>query len=166
MKKAYLSLGSNIGDRLYYLDEAANRLNNADRIGIVNISSVYKTAAWGLEDQNDFYNIAIEIATDLPPHQLLDACQKIESELDRTRDKHWGPRTIDIDILVYGDMVINDDRLTVPHKFMLKRAFVLIPLAEIAGELVVSEEKIEDVAKRFTEFGDGCEKLGLEIKVF
>ena len=137
-KKAHLSLGSNIGDRLDYLTKATQRLNEHPDINVEKISSVYETAAWGLENQDDFYNIVLVIKTDLAPFDLLSTCQKIEIDLERTREIHWGPRTIDIDILLYENVEMNTEALTIPHKYLLERAFVTIPLAEIEPGIKVN----------------------------
>jgi len=143
---AYLSLGSNIGDRLDYLTQATRLLNEHADINVTKISSVYETAAWGLEDQKEFYNIVLEIETNLPPKCLLEVCQAIEDELERTREIHWGPRTLDIDILLYEDIELEDERLTIPHKYLLERPFVTIPLAEIAPDISIKDTDILEVA--------------------
>jgi len=143
---AYLSLGSNIDDRLDYLKQATKLLNAHTGIEILKTSSVYETTAWGLEEQDDFYNIALEISTNLSPMDLLVACQKIEDKLERIREIHWGPRTIDIDILLYEEVEINEEALTIPHKYLLERPFVTIPLAEIAPGRKVKGMNISIVA--------------------
>lgn len=159
---AYLSLGSNIGDRLAYLTQATKRLNQHSAITVKKISSIYETAAWGLENQADFYNAVVEITTTLSPHDLLVACQKIELELDRTREIHWGPRTIDIDILLYQNIKITSDVLTIPHQYLLERSFVTTPLLEIAPDIVINNVKVATVAN-----ADSCVKLDLaNIAIF
>ena len=147
MNQAYLSLGSNIGNRLEYLQKATDLLNGHPEITIIQSSSIYETAAWGLTEQNDFYNLVLEVETTLPPKDLLQACQEIELKLGRLREIHWGPRTIDIDILTYGDLIIDQPNLTIPHKYLLERPFVTIPLAEIAPSLSVKGFNIVDIAK-------------------
>ena len=156
---SYLSLGSNIGDRLEYLSQAVRLLNELETISVVNVSSVYETAAWGLVNQPDFYNIVLEITTNLSPKRLLTECQKIEQTLDRTRAIHWGPRTIDIDILLYEKVELNDESLTIPHKYLLKRPFVTIPLAEIAPDIEVKKTKISTIAKHHSQLEEKCQKV-------
>ncbi|MFC3928015.1 2-amino-4-hydroxy-6-hydroxymethyldihydropteridine diphosphokinase [Streptococcus caprae] len=135
MTRAYLSLGTNMGDRLGYLQQAIDALDKHKRIQVTQVSSVYETPAWGNENQADFLNIACQIETDLTPLELLDACQTIEQELGRVRHEHWGPRTIDLDILLFGDRIIAEQRLQVPHPYMRERAFVLVPLLELDDQL-------------------------------
>jgi len=158
-KKAYLSLGSNIGERLNYLTQATQRLNDHPQITVEKISSVYETKAWGLEEQADFYNIVLVIDTDLEPLELLSECQKIETELDRTREIHWGPRTIDIDILIYQNIRVTSDVLVIPHPYLLERPFVTTPLTEIAPDIMVGNVKVSSVAT-----SKDCVKTDLTIK--
>ncbi|WP_442597416.1 2-amino-4-hydroxy-6-hydroxymethyldihydropteridine diphosphokinase [Neobacillus sp. D3-1R] len=129
--KAYIALGSNIEDRLNYLDGATSRLDNHPHIKLVDISSIYETDPVGYTDQSPFLNMVISVMTDLSPDELLTACMKIETELGRKREIRWGPRTIDLDILLYNQENIETERLIVPHPRMQERAFVLIPLLEI-----------------------------------
>jgi 2-amino-4-hydroxy-6-hydroxymethyldihydropteridine diphosphokinase len=130
----YLSIGSNMGNRLAMLQQAVTHTSALGRV--VAISPVYETAAWGLEDQPDFLNIAICLHTTLAPMLLLQSLQDIEKHLHRTRLVHWGPRTIDIDILLYNTDMIETPMLNVPHPRMQDRRFVLVPLAEIAANVV------------------------------
>ena len=142
MTSVYLSLGSNIGDKKAYLLSAIERLEQLDKTVVKSVSSFYETAAWGKTDQDDFLNICCELETDLTPQELLLACQKIEKDLKRVRHEHWGPRTIDIDILLYGDETIATENLNVPHPYMTERAFVLVPLEEIAPKLQINGKSI------------------------
>ncbi len=142
MTSVYLSLGSNIGDKKAYLLSAIERLEQLDKTVVKSVSSFYETAAWGKTDQDDFLNICCELETDLAPQELLLACQKIEKDLKRVRHEHWGPRTIDIDILLYGDETIATENLNVPHPYMTERAFVLVPLEEIAPKLQINGKSI------------------------
>lgn len=129
-EKAVIALGSNIGDRRAYLEQAIALME--ERAGhIVKRSSVIETKAYGYTDQADFLNMAILLETTLSPHGLLAVLHDIEAELDRTREVHWGPRTIDLDIIFYGDHVINDPELTIPHPDYSNRDFVLQPVKEI-----------------------------------
>lgn len=136
MTKAYLSLGSNMGNRQDYLQRAVEAIKKLTDTEVEAVSSYYETAAWGLTDQADFLNLAIALETQLSVESLLSACQAIEKDLDRVRHEHWGPRTVDIDILLYGQETWGTEHLKVPHPFMNQRAFVLVPLLEIAGDLV------------------------------
>jgi 2-amino-4-hydroxy-6-hydroxymethyldihydropteridine diphosphokinase len=134
MKLAYLSLGSNVGNREGMLQEAL-RLLHAPDLRVVRVSPVYETEPMELRDQPWFLNLVAEIETDLLPRQLLARTQKIEKELGRKRKVLKGPRTIDIDILLYGSFVIGTPDLQVPHPRMAERRFVLEPLAQLAPEL-------------------------------
>lgn len=135
MATAYLLLGSNLGDRLAILDEALQHL--AAIAGSVEaVSGFYETAAWGLEDQPAFLNQAVRLRTSLPPEALLDACLQAEQQAGRERKIRWGARTLDVDILLYDDLVLDTPRLTVPHPRLPERRFALVPLAEIAAEVV------------------------------
>jgi len=132
---AYLSLGANLGDRKAMLEAALRGLEGSGQVRVVTASSVYETEPIGYVGQPWFYNLAAEIETDLDPDALLTLTKQVERELNRTREIHWGPRTIDIDILLYDDLVTNGNRLTLPHPEMVGRRFVLEPLVEIAPDL-------------------------------
>jgi 2-amino-4-hydroxy-6-hydroxymethyldihydropteridine diphosphokinase len=127
----FLLLGANLGDRLATLEAA--RANIADRVGTVtNTSSIYETEPWGLQDQPAFLNQVLEISSGLAPEEILRNILAIEHELGRVRYERWGARAIDIDILYYGDRVLDTARLTIPHPRMAERRFTLVPLSEIA----------------------------------
>ncbi|MFC5602193.1 2-amino-4-hydroxy-6-hydroxymethyldihydropteridine diphosphokinase [Sporosarcina koreensis] len=132
MNTAYISIGSNIGDRLEHLTEAVRALHTHERIEVAKVSSIYETAPVGYTDQEDFLNLAVSVETSLDPYTLLAACQQIENGLGRVRDIRWGPRTVDLDILLYNNDNIEAENLIVPHPRMGERAFVLVPLLEIA----------------------------------
>jgi 2-amino-4-hydroxy-6-hydroxymethyldihydropteridine diphosphokinase len=134
MTLAYLSLGSNLGDRLAYLTEAVRRLE-AGHTRVLRVSSVYETAPWGKTDQPAFLNIAAVVETDMAPADLLNHIAAVEQGLGRVRHERWGPRTIDIDILLYGTSTVHTPSLDVPHPRMTERAFVLTPLLEIGPDL-------------------------------
>ncbi|MBO1004699.1 2-amino-4-hydroxy-6-hydroxymethyldihydropteridine diphosphokinase [Pseudogracilibacillus auburnensis] len=134
---AYLSLGSNIGTREENLKNALAELSNHPEIAIEAISSIYETDPVGFTEQDLFLNIAVKISTTLPAMQLLEVCLQIEQTLGRIRDVRWGPRKIDLDILLYNKENIEMERLQVPHPRMTERAFVLIPLLEIDRSLVL-----------------------------
>lgn len=133
----YLSLGSNIGDRLHYLRRALQQLDHHPDIRLQQLSSVYETNPVGFIEQADFLNMVASIRTTLDPGELLQVTQGIEQSLHRQRTVKWGPRTLDIDILLYGQSIIMTERLIVPHPRMMERAFVLIPLMEVAPGLVL-----------------------------
>lgn len=132
MAKIYLSLGSNIGDKHKFLNDALKSLE--PHIKLQEISSLYQTAPWGKTDQPAFLNMCVAGETSLLPLELLSFTKSIETQLGRTRTEKWGPREIDIDMLFYDDEVIKSPGLEVPHPHLSERAFVLIPLAEIAPE--------------------------------
>lgn len=131
----YLLLGSNKGDRVGWMKKATDLLQSCCG-SIVNRSSIYETAAWGITDQPNFLNQVIVLSTAMSPGELLNEIHKIETAFGRQRNVKWGPRTLDIDILLYGGEVISTADLKVPHPFMQERRFTLVPLAEIAGDLV------------------------------
>ena len=148
MVKAFLSLGSNMGDRLEYLSKAIDNIAEIQGCNILNKSRVYETEPWGYENQEAFLNLCISIETSLSPYELLESLQTIELELDRVRTIHWGPRTIDIDILLFDDIICEDDKLTIPHPRMRERAFVLIPLYDIEKNLIIDGIKLEDLINK------------------
>lgn len=129
--RAFLGLGSNRGDRLAMLRQAAARLRALPGVRILRASSVYETAPLGLTDQPWFLNQVLEVETTLDPHHLLAAVQEVEVSLGRRREVRWGPRTIDIDILLYADVTLRSPRLVLPHPALAHRRFVLMPLAEL-----------------------------------
>ena len=128
----YLGLGANLGDRIKNLRTAIERIKNLPNVKLLRVSSFYETSAWGVTNQPDFINAAVKIQTSLEPLELLDALQKIETEIETVRHKHWAARLIDIDILLIDGLEINSPRLIVPHKFLYERDFAMIPLAEIS----------------------------------
>ena len=148
MVKAFLSLGSNMGDRLEYLSKAIDKIAEIQGCNILNKSRVYETEPWGYENQEAFLNLCISIETSLSPYELLESLQTIELELDRVRKIHWGPRTIDIDILLFDDIICEDDKLTIPHPRMRERTFVLIPLYDIEKNLIIDGIKLEDLINK------------------
>ncbi len=138
MTIVYLCLGSNSGDRLKLIEQAVGFLNLAQDIKLIRTSALYETEPWGVKNQNWFLNMAVEIKTSLSPQDLLVKMQNIERTLGRNREKEirWGERPIDIDIIFYDNLVLESDVLTIPHKFMHKRAFVLVPLLELIPDFV------------------------------
>lgn len=154
---AYLGLGSNVGDREEYIEQAVFLLEKNPNIQVSKRSSNYETEAEGGGDQPPFMNAAVEIRTKLTPHKLMEVCQEIETALGREREVEWGPRTIDIDILLFENEIISDDKLQVPHPLMHERMFVLKPLKEIAPHAAhpVLEKSIEALFdERKAEAGD------------
>ena len=145
-----LALGTNIEPREQYLKNALARIEE-NNLKIILESSVYETPAWGgVADQN-FLNMCIEVETSLGAYELLDTIQKIELELGRVRKEHWGNRTIDIDIITFNDLVFNDDRLIVPHRYIHDRNFVLAPLVEMYGSIEIAGKNIKESLEKITE---------------
>lgn len=132
-----IGLGSNIGDRQKNIMTAIQELSKHKDICIEKISSLYETKPVGITMQPDFLNGAISISTILTPGKLLELCLHVECQMGRIRYQRWGPRNIDIDILVYHDLIIEDETLQIPHPRLHERCFVLIPLIEIAGDIPV-----------------------------
>ena len=129
--KAVLGIGTNIGDRKKNVENAVNALNLLPETSVIEISKFYETEPWGFTEQNSFYNCAVLLETSLSPKALLGACLGIEAGLGRIREFKNGPRIIDIDILLIENFSISQEELTVPHKFILQRDFVLIPLHDL-----------------------------------
>jgi len=127
---AYIGLGSNLGDKKANCRRAIALLAKSGRV--VRVSSLYCTEPMGFAEQDDFVNAVVELETDLSPEALLHQCRAIEEALGRVRTIHWGPRTIDMDILLYGTTMIETPELTIPHPLLHTRRFVLVPLCEIA----------------------------------
>ena len=141
MMGIYLGLGTNQNNREVNLSRCVNQLSDNGDIKVVGFSSVYETEPYGYPDQPRFLNMVVEIKTQLTPLKLLSLMQNIEKKLGRKKTFRWGPRVIDIDILSYRNRVINHPDLTVPHKQMHLRKFVLIPLKEVAGNFIHSESQ-------------------------
>jgi 2-amino-4-hydroxy-6-hydroxymethyldihydropteridine diphosphokinase len=135
--RAFIGLGGNLGDPRAAMRSALALIGRDAQTEIVAVSSLYRTPPWGKIDQPDFLNAVAELRTRRAPRELLKLCLSAEAELHRVRKERWGPRSIDLDLLVYGDREIDEEGLTVPHPRMLERAFVLVPLAEIAPDLVI-----------------------------
>ena len=152
MSVIFLSLGTNIGDRVANLEKAHSLIEAKFKIS--NKSSIYETEPWGGVAQGLFLNQVLQIETSVEPRELLKMIKNMESEMGRTETAKWGPRVIDIDILFYGDLVIDEPELIIPHKFLHERKFALEPLNEIAPDFVhpVLKKKISEllsVGKRF-----------------
>lgn len=134
MSAAWLSLGANIGDPEVQLNTALGHLESHPSLDISTRSTIARTPAWGKTDQPDFFNITLEIATEMLPLELLDACQAIENQMGRVRKEKWGPRLIDIDIIAFERLVLTSERLTLPHMHAHQREFVMDPLREISPD--------------------------------
>lgn len=146
MPEIGLGLGGNVGDPAAAIRAALETLP-ARGIVVTKISSLYRTAPWGGVPQPDYANACALGRTDLSPLDLLDAIKQLERDLGRVDTLRWGPRVIDIDILYYGDVNYQDERLVIPHRDLLRRAFVLIPLAEIAPDLMIGDVRVSEAAR-------------------
>ena len=150
MHVAYIGFGSNIGDRLAHLQNAIHAVSKTEEITLHKISSVYKTDPVGYVAQAAFLNGVAAIQTSLPPLSLLHTLKNIETAIGRRHRIRWGPREIDLDILIYGDLCLETEKLVIPHPEMHRRRFVLAPLAEIAPDLVhpVFQETVHTLLER------------------
>lgn len=143
---AAIGLGGNVGDPPKAMARALDLLDAHPQISVRTVSPLYRTPPWGKTDQAWFHNACALVETRLDPHELLDACLEVERRLDRVRAERWGPRTIDLDVLLHGDFSSDAAELTVPHPRMTERAFVMVPLADIAPSAVVDLQSIADWA--------------------
>src|SRR5262245_16094976 len=148
MPEALLALGGNVGNRRAILDRAIGLLCDGKEVRLIARSSNYRTPPWGFKYQPHFVNLAIVVETTLGPRELLARAQEVELRLgrDRAHEKRNGPRTADIDILAYNDLTLNEPNLTLPHPRLFERAFVLVPLAEIAGDRVIAGRRVGEAA--------------------
>lgn len=137
MTRAYLGLGSNLGDRLAHLQRGVDALAEAEGVRVVAVSRVYETAPVGGPAQDDYLNAVVAIETDRSAREVLAVARHVEQLEDRVRAERWGPRTLDVDILRFGDVRVDEPDLEIPHPRMAERAFVLAPLHDVAPELVV-----------------------------
>ncbi len=138
MAIVYLSLGSNKGDRIGYVQQATRLLGACENVSIIRTSAFYETEPWNMSSDTWFVNAVVEIKTKLSPKELLAECKRIEAQLGRTPAKsgNYEDRTIDIDILFYGNEIIQDEEITIPHKYVHLRAFTLVPLLELIPDFV------------------------------
>ncbi|MDQ0352679.1 2-amino-4-hydroxy-6-hydroxymethyldihydropteridine diphosphokinase [Alkalibacillus filiformis] len=157
--KVYIALGSNIEPREDYLNKAIESLNGLNEVNIIEASPVYQTKPVGYTKQGQFLNMVVLATTDLTPEQLLKETQSIEKKLGRERDIRFGPRTIDLDILMFGDQSIQLDHLTIPHPRMVQRAFVLVPLNDLNQQLHIQGTPIQTYIDRL----DQTEIEGVEL---
>ena len=133
MNTVFIGLGSNLDEPLSQLNKAVEQLKQLNSLTFINASNFYSSPPMGPQDQPDYINAVVEVATDLPAEQLLDELQKIENSQGRVRSQRWGARTLDLDILLFGNEVINTERLIVPHSGISERNFVLYPLSDLVG---------------------------------
>lgn len=149
MPKVYIGLGSNLGGDIggsyktpyKQLEHGLNTIAQHPRIVLIKVSSCYQTTAIGPADQPDYINAAARLETDLSPLELLDFLQSVENRQGRVRTQRWGPRTLDLDILLYDQLLEHSDRLTIPHPRLHQRAFVLAPLSELDPQLVIPNKE-------------------------
>ncbi|MCL6242477.1 MULTISPECIES: 2-amino-4-hydroxy-6-hydroxymethyldihydropteridine diphosphokinase [Acinetobacter] len=142
MTLTYIGLGSNLGDSLQILSEAVHKLAT---LGTVKVSKLYQSPPMGPQDQPNYLNAAVALETDLAPLALLDELQRFEQESGRVRLRHWGERTLDLDLLIYGEQHIQNERLTVPHVGVLERDFVLKPLLDLDENLQIKGQPLKDL---------------------
>jgi 2-amino-4-hydroxy-6-hydroxymethyldihydropteridine diphosphokinase len=159
MTEALLGLGGNVGDVRATLDEAVALFADGTQVKLLARSSDYRTPPWGVTDQPPFINCAIVVETALTPRALLERALNVERALgrDRSNEQRWGPRGIDIDLIAYGDLAIEEPGLTLPHPRLFERAFVLVPLAEIAPDRLIAGRRVRDALARLD--AAGIEKL-------
>jgi len=150
---AYLGLGGNLGDRLNYLVEAVRALNTEPGVSVEKVSSIYETTPVGVVDQPYFLNLVVQVTTALSARELLMRCLRIETNFGRVRTERWGPRTLDVDVLWFDGKSVNEPDLTLPHPRMATRAFVLVPLAEIAPMLLLESMRIDVLAASLDQSG-------------
>ena len=150
MEQVYVGLGSNLADPRAQVERASRALAALPQTRLVQRSRLYRSAPWGRADQPEFVNAVVALQTELTPRELLEALLKIERAAGRARDAtRWGPRVLDLDILMFGDRLIDEPGLHVPHPHLHERAFVLLPLAEIAPDLIVpGYGRVDDLARR------------------
>jgi 2-amino-4-hydroxy-6-hydroxymethyldihydropteridine diphosphokinase len=150
MAEALIALGGNVGDVRNTLERAIAALCDGTQVRLIAKSSDYRTPPWGDENQPPFVNLAIAVATELAPHELLARAQDVERRLgrERAKERRWGPRTIDLDLIAYDDIALDTPDLTLPHPRWRERAFVLVPLAEIAPERVIGGIRVRDALAR------------------
>lgn len=149
MHRAFICIGSNIGDRAVNISSAVNLLKEYKNISLVKISALYETKPFGVKKQPDFYNCALEIDTDYTPEDLLMILKSVEKKIGRKETFEWGPREIDLDLVLFGKMRINNAKLKIPHPGIYERDFFLVPLLEIDENLIEpnGNKKLKDYLK-------------------
>ncbi len=156
---AYLGLGSNLGNRQENLAQAVKGLSSGTDISVLRTSGIYDTAPWGMTGQPNFLNMVVKIYPHLSPHRLLDRAKELEIESGREPSPRFGPRLIDVDILLYGNCVVDEPDLKIPHASLHLRAFVLVPLAELAPAAV--HPVVGSTIAQLADQVDGLEGVGL-----
>ncbi len=153
--EALIALGGNVGDMVLTFDRAVALLCGDKSVSLGKRSANYRTPPWGVTDQPAFVNAVIAVATTLPPRELLARMREVEAHLgrDRALERRWGPRTLDLDLLAYDDITLDTTELTLPHPRLFERAFVLVPLAEIAPERVIRGTRVRDALARLDTAG-------------
>ena len=165
MSTVFLSIGSNLGDRFHYLQNAVSKICSNSQISKVKVSSIYETIPVGGPQQDDFLNAVVQIETQLSPAELLDFAQQLEQEANRVRTEHWGPRTLDVDILDYQHEVLTSPELTLPHPRISERAFVVVPWFEIApNSEIFGIGKLQDLFDRIDRSGVQLNR-GMKLQV-
>ncbi|MFL5095142.1 MAG: 2-amino-4-hydroxy-6-hydroxymethyldihydropteridine diphosphokinase [Xanthobacteraceae bacterium] len=159
MAEALLALGGNVGDARATLDRAVTLLCDGKAVRLIARSSDYRTPPWGREDQAPFINLCLVVKTEVSPQALLRRGLEVERALgrDRSREQRWGPRPVDIDILAYDDVSVSEPDLTLPHPLVFERAFVLVPLSEIAPDRTIAGVRVRDALARID--ATGIERL-------
>jgi 2-amino-4-hydroxy-6-hydroxymethyldihydropteridine diphosphokinase len=152
--EAYLGLGSNLGDRRQYICDALTELTRLPDTKVQAVSSLYETAPWGGVEQSSFLNCVALLHTKLSPEHLLQEMLGIESQAGRVRLQHWGPRVIDLDLLLFDDVTVSTEFLKLPHPFLTQRRFVLVPLAELNAHVVVHSKTVAEYLSLLTEKQD------------
>lgn len=145
---ATLGLGSNISDRVRNIEEAIERVTADNAVTLVACSRFYRTAPWGVTDQDWFVNACIAVRTKVSPRELLRRCQAVENDMARVRTLRWGPRNIDVDILTYRDLKLDEPDLIVPHPRIAERAFVLVPLKDVAPDLKIGGASLDEMLSK------------------
>ncbi|ARQ00898.1 2-amino-4-hydroxy-6-hydroxymethyldihydropteridine diphosphokinase [Pseudorhodoplanes sinuspersici] len=155
MPRAFVAFGGNVGDARDTIARGIAQFCDGDRVRLIARSSDYKTPPWGKTDQPAFINACIAIDTALTPLGLLDRAHEVERAFgrDRHKEERWGPRPLDIDLITYGDETLDDPKLTLPHPRMFERAFVLVPLSEIAPDAVIAGRSLREVLERLDRGG-------------
>ena len=146
-KKVFIGLGSNVGNRLLNIEKAIDLINENSNCKVVKTSSIFESVAFGVKEQDNFLNSVVCIETDFDPANLLKLLKNIENKIGRTKTEKWGPREIDLDILLFDNLVFSENDLTIPHKGIQERDFVMVPLTEIEPEIVhpVLKDKIKNI---------------------
>jgi 2-amino-4-hydroxy-6-hydroxymethyldihydropteridine diphosphokinase len=163
MAQALVALGGNVGDPRATLDRAVAAFCDGEKVKLCARSSDYRTPPWGVEDQPAFINLCLAVETHLAPQELLAHAQTIERAFgrDRSRERRWGPRPLDIDLIAYDDLTFDEAGLTLPHPRLFERAFVLVPLAEIAPDRQIAGLRVRDALARLD--ATGIEKLAPRV---